>query len=176
MTIQNKRFTIHQVCRASDVSRTQVNQWISRGFFAPEEEYEHGKQRSYSFWDAVRLRVFTDLMRIGLSQEIAGAHSKSLHGFKSDKAVLVIHHGPSELISVSERGKPIKKPSKASLMYDPTQPPVHKDIIKLSDLPRYMGNPHVFVAAMINLDSVVDRVEASLARILETEAEEYDND
>lgn len=170
MTVHDNRYTIHQACEVAEVSRAQVNQWISRGFFTPDEEYEHGKQRSYSFKDVMRLRVFTDLIRLGLSQELAGRYSANIHGFKGDQAVLFIWQGPEELISTSNRGENLRKQGKPCLAYNPNMPPFHHKVIQMNKLQDFARNPLVYAAAIINLDLVCERVEKKLAELIEKEA------
>lgn len=169
MTVQDNRYTIHQACEVADVARTRVNQWISRGFFTPDEEYEHGRQRSYSFKDVMRLRVFSDLIRLGINQETAGRYTDDLHGFKDDQAILLVWHGPTELIPSSNWGEKSKKLKKPALAYNSNLPPFHKKIIRLNKLQDYICDPLVYASAVINLDLVYAYVESKLTELCDGE-------
>ena len=163
--IVKERFTLPQICRMAQVSRTQLNQWISRGYFKPEEEFDHGRRRTFSFKEACHLLVFTDLMRQGLTQETASRHTANLHTFKDEPAILIAQRGPIHLIKTSKRGEPATT-EKGLLSFDPNQEPIHLKIIKLSELPDHFDNPLVYSATIINLKNVEARAIQLLEKIL----------
>lgn len=156
------RLNIHQLCKAANVTKVQLHQWVARGFFKPEEESQHGKARSFSGTEAMTLAVFAELIRLGIRHEIAAQHSGSFYLFKDDAALLVVFQGPVELIPVSERGAPPTK-KKGAKFYDPDMPMIQNDIVRASKLGDYVSNPDVRAMAIVNLDNIEKRVLEALA-------------
>jgi hypothetical protein len=89
--------------------------------------------------------------------EIAAVHSRNLHGFKNEPALLVVYQGPAELAS------PSGVMPAAAKMYTPDNPPFAGDVIRLSQLPEYATNPDVRSLALVNLNEVEKRVMQTIA-------------
>jgi hypothetical protein len=151
-----------QVCKAANVTRAQLNQWLVRGHFKPQHEPEVGKSRTYSLQEAVTLGAFAELIRLGIPHEVAAQNCKSLHGFTDEAALLVVYQGPVELIAPSERGAPLQSSKKGVKFYDPDQPHFSSDIIRLSQLAAYAANRDVRSLAVVNLDHVEARAKSAL--------------
>ncbi len=159
----SNQLDVHQICKATSVTRTQLNQWITRGYFQPAEEPVNGKARSFTVGEGITLGVFAELIRLGVPHDLAARCSKHLHGFKDEPALLIIYQGPMELIPTSERGEPLPTEKKGLKFYDPAMPPVVGEIIKLSKLSDYAANPDVRSMVVVNIDYVESRVKAKLA-------------
>lgn len=145
---------IHQICRAADVSRTQLNQWISRGYFTPAEVLEKGKARSFSYTEAVSLAVFAELARLGIPYDVASRQSVNLYGFNDDQALLVLYQGSVDAVT-SRGGKKMK-------LYFPDTPVTMKKIIPLKKFAEMASNPDVRSMAVVNLNHIDARVKASI--------------
>lgn len=158
----NTDLDIHQVCKGAAITRIQLNQWISRGYFRPANEPVNGKARTFSINEAITLGVFAELTRIGVPYDVAAQHSRLLHGFKDEAALLVVYQGPQELIATSERGAPPPAQSSGVKFYDPAMPPMVGEIIKISKLGDLAANPDVRSMAVVNIDHVESRVKAAM--------------
>jgi len=156
------RLDVHQLCAAAGVTRTQFNAWVARGYFEPEEAPVNGKRRSFSFREAIALGTFAELVRLGISHEIAAQHCKNLHAFKDEAALLVLHQGPVELIASSERGSPLPGAKSGVKFYDPDRPSFSSDIIRLSQVAAYAANRDMRSLAVVNLDHVEARAKSAL--------------
>ena len=152
-------YTIHQLAKAADVSRTQLEQWITRGHFKPKNEELTTKARSFTFADAMRLSVLAELVRFGLTPATAARHSDGLYGYKDDPALLVLIRGPQE-ITIS---------GKKMVFHDPDSEALQSKIIRLRDLTKLAQNPLAYVTAFINLDEVEKRVAGNLEKIIKGE-------
>jgi len=65
-------WTIHEVTRACEVTRDELNQWISRGVFRPSAPTRRGAWRRFDWRDLAFLSTMAALRGIGLSVMAAG--------------------------------------------------------------------------------------------------------
>ncbi|NJO54517.1 MAG: MerR family transcriptional regulator [Bacteroidales bacterium] len=139
---------IQQLAEATDLSRTQIDQWISRGHFKPKNPAEIGKARAFTIEDAVVLGALAELVRIGLTPTVASMHVHSVYAVIDDDALLVVSQGPDELASGDRR----------ALYYDPAHPATHGRIVRARDLAGIATDPKVRSMAVVNLSDVEKRV------------------
>jgi len=139
--------TIQQLAEATDLSRTQIDQWISRGHFKPRNPAESGKARVFTVEDAVVLGALAELARIGLTPSVASMHVHSVYTFTDDDAFLVVSQGPDEMAG-----------GNGALYYDPSNPATHGQIVRARDLAVIATDPKVRSMAVVNLSEVEKRV------------------
>ncbi len=148
--------TIHQVAKATDMSKHQIGAWISRGYFKPSKgEVEPGKAREFTIQDAVRLGTMVELARLGINPADAAVFTQGLTGFRDHVAFLVISQGPLDLPT-------IQTPEGPGIFYDPDYPMKRFDIVKAKDLTDVLLDPRRRASAVVNLDEVEKRVKAAL--------------
>lgn len=148
-------YTIHQLAEAVGIARTQLEQWITRGHFRPEQAEPETRARAFSLTDAIRLSAHTELVRLGLTPAAASQHTGHLHAFKDDAALLVLIQGETEIKFTG---------GKTVVFYDPDQPRLQSKIIRLGDLSRLVSNPQVRTLAIVNLDEVEKRITTALTK------------
>lgn len=143
--------TIQQLAEATDLSRTQIDQWISRGHFKPKNPAESGKARAFTVEDAVVLGALAELVRIGLTPTVASMHVHSVYAFTDDDALLVVSQEPDETGIADKDGK-------RAFYYDPSNPATHGRIVRARDLAAIATDPKVRSMAVVNLSEVEKRV------------------
>ena len=74
----NQEFTIQQLADAAQLTRYQVEAWISRGHFKPENPVENGKARKFTADDAVVLAALAEFNRLGLAPTTVSMHTTQL--------------------------------------------------------------------------------------------------
>jgi hypothetical protein len=169
----NDRYSVHQAAAAANVSRLQLDQWVSRGYIVPSHAPEPGKAREYSLGDIVEIATLAELVRLGIGPGTAAPWVRHLHGFKDDQAVLVVWQGPIELIPSTRPGEPplqvLRTPGGwtrnnpgVSTFYDPDRPPYDSDIVRGRELPEMLRDPDKRSLVAVNLDFVEQRVRAEL--------------
>ena len=160
-------YTIQQVAKAADLTRRQLEAWVSRDFIVPEHVPAPGTARMYSLLEAMRVAVVADLVRLGIPVERAADATRWLHAFKDDAAILVIWQGPVQLIPASERGtRPLSdeelRKSGAAKFYNPDAPPIQSEIVKKSAFAAFVDDPDKRAVAHVNIDHIEARVKRSL--------------
>jgi hypothetical protein len=146
-----QNLTIQQLAEAADLSRTQIDQWISRGHFKPKNPAEIGRAREFTTEDAVVLGALAELVRIGMTPTVASMHAHQVYAFKDDDALLVVSQGPTEIMPAKGKGR-------ATLVYDPANPATHSDIVRAKDIAKLVTNPNIRSMAVVNLNEVEKRV------------------
>lgn len=147
--------TIHQVAKATDMTKHQIGAWISRGYFKPSNEVETGKARVFTVSDAVRLGVAVELTRLGVNPAETAVVTQALYGLQDDVAFLVVSQGPIEVPT-------IKTPDGPAVVYDPDAPIKRTKIVGSRDLVECLLDPRKRASAVVNLDEVEKRVKAAL--------------
>lgn len=142
-----QEFTIQQLADAVQLTRYQIEAWISRGHFKPKNPVENGKARAYTVEDAVVLGALAELVRIGLTPTVASMHVHSVYAFTNDDALLVVSQGPDEMAGAN-----------GALYYDPANPATHGRIVRARDLAGIATDPKVRSMAVVNLSEVEKRV------------------
>lgn len=167
-------FSTKQAAHAANVSRLQLDQWVSRGYVEPSHKPEPGKARHYTVTDIIKIATLAELVRLGIIPGTATAWVRYLRGFTDDQAVLVVWQGPGELIPMSSPGDPPSQVLRAPggwtrnnpgtpTFYDPDRPPYHSDIVRPGELPEMLRDPDKRSLVAVNLDHVEQRVKAALA-------------
>jgi hypothetical protein len=145
--------TIQQLAEAADLSRTQIDQWISRGHFKPKNPVESGKARAFTIEDAVVLGTLAELVRIGMTPTVASMHVHHVYAFIDDDALLVVTQGPIEMVAAGRKGP-------APMFYDPDNPGTRGRVIRARDLGKLATDSKVRSMAVVNLNEVEKRVLA----------------
>ncbi len=140
--------SIQQIAEASNLSRTQIDQWISRGHFKPKHSPETGKARTFTIEDAMTLGALAELARLGIRPTVASMHVDHLHTLADETALLVVTQGPME----------------PGLTDDPENFATHARIVTPMDLPKIAADPLVRAMAVVNLSEVEKRVLAVAER------------
>lgn len=138
-------FTIQQIADAAQLTRYQVEAWISRGHFTPENPVENGKARKFTADDAVVLAALAEFNRLGLAPTTVSMHTTQLR-FRAGRGGLFI------ITSV------IRQTTEPAGEIDLTA----GDIIEAADLGRIVGDPKVRAFAAVNIAQIEQRVRASL--------------
>lgn len=138
-------FTIQQIADAARLTRYQVEAWISRGHFTPENPVENGKARKFTADDAVVLAALAEFNRLGLAPATVSMHTTQLRCRAGRGSLFVI----------------------TSVMRHSTNPEgeidlTAGDIIEAADLGRIAGDPQVRSFAAVNIAQIEQRVRASL--------------
>ncbi|MEF2554090.1 hypothetical protein VQ042_22595 [Aurantimonas sp. A2-1-M11] len=145
--------TIKQISDALGISRSRVEQWISRGHFRTPDRPIIGKARDWDIPDVMRLAIMQRLLEHNLSAETAGYLVQSHpHGFKDDVAFFVAWGGWHEMVGGGKAHMP-------GTLYD--------TLVKGSDLGSFLANPDVEYAIVINLDTLEQSVKSDLAKLEE---------
>jgi hypothetical protein len=148
----NQEFTIQQLAKAAQLTRYQVEAWISRGHFKPENPVEPGKARKFTYEDAIKLSVLAEFSRLGLSPTVASMHTAHLFGYHDEDSLLVICQGPAR---VSETIELVDEDGEIDHTFG--------HITRPSELWRIVADPDVRSFAAINLGHTERRVKKTLA-------------
>lgn len=160
-------YNIRQASRASGLgSPLRLEQWISRGYFRPEDTPPPGKPRSYGLIDILRLAVLVELTRLGFDPKHIAPYSSRwpLHGWKNAPAVLVIWQGMGQLIQTRQRGEPALKEGSGKRFYSPNLP-LRTEIVRPDEIREMVLDPDNRALAIINLDHVERRVKEALPKL-----------
>ena len=147
----DQEFTIQQLADAAQLTRYQVEAWISRGHFKPENPVEPGKGRKYTYHDAIKLGVLAEFSRLGLSPTVASMHTAHLFGYHDADSLLVICQGP---VRVSETIEVVDEDGEIDHTFG--------RITRPSELWRIVEDPDVRSFAAINLGHIERRVKKTL--------------
>lgn len=124
---------IRQIMRATGLGRYVVDQWISRGYFNPEQPGKPGVARKFTVTEAIRLGAMAELTRLGIPPKMASQVTGSIAGFGSDDAILVVWQ-----LDLA----------------------IYGDIIKPDALASLIGSRSKRAFAVVNLIGVEDQVRA----------------
>lgn len=138
-------FTIQEIADAARLTRYQVEAWISRGHFTPENPVENGKARKFTADDAVVLAALAEFNRLGLAPTTVSMHTTQLR-FRAGRGGLFV------ITSV------IRQTTEPAGEIDLTA----GDIIETADLGRIASDPQVRAFAAVNITQIEQRVRASL--------------
>jgi hypothetical protein len=152
--------TIQQLAEATLCSRTQIDQWISRGHFKPRQEPERGKARTFTFEDAITLGTLAELVRIGIPPVIASMHVDHIADCMDEDSVLVISQGESKIPDPDD-------PRRFKYVYDynpryPHTPATLGHLVRPDELPAISADPHIYAMAVVNVGALKRRLMASL--------------
>lgn len=147
----DQKLTIQQLAAATDLSRTQIDQWISRGHFRPKNEAEIGKARAFTIDDAIALGALAELVRIGMPPTSAATHVQSVYQYSDDDTLLVVTQGPIDTAVSAGKGKSLK-------FYDPDRPTTLSHIVRSRELAGFAADPNVRSMSVVNLSELAKRV------------------
>lgn len=145
-------FTIQQLASAASLTRHQVEAWISRGHFKPENPVENGKARKFTYEDAVVLGAIAEFTRLGLTPTVVSMHTGVLR-FREDRGALFVITSIIRQVQATEANPDIGGE------IDLTS----GEIIEAADITRIMNDPQVRAFATVNIAQIEQRVRASLA-------------
>jgi DNA-binding transcriptional MerR regulator len=147
-----QKITIQQLTEALNITRYQVDAWISRGYFKPKNPVEKGKAREFTIGDAIALGGIAAFVRLGMQAAVVGPEiSIGIHGFNDDRALFVMCEGPMRLTSESE----------AAFM-EPDMGRPYAKIIQARRLPEILADPEITSFAVVDLDDIEDRITRAL--------------
>jgi hypothetical protein len=152
----DQNLTIQQLAAATNLSRTQIDQWISRGHFRPKNAAEIGKARAFTIEDAVVLGALAELVRIGMPPTIASMHVHHVYAFTDDDTLLVVTQGPIEMAGSSGKGN-------AMTFYDPDNPGSHGHLVRAKELIKFATDSNVRSMSVVNLSEVEKRVRKAIS-------------
>ena len=138
-------FTIQEIADAARLTRYQVEAWISRGHFTPENPVENGKARKFTADDAVVLAALAEFNRLGLAPTTVSMHTTQLR-FRAGRGSL--------FVITSIIGMSTEPAGETDLTAG--------DIIEAADLGRIASDPQVRAFAAVNIAQIEQRVRASL--------------
>jgi hypothetical protein len=144
-------FTIQQIADAANLTRYQVEAWISRGHFTPQNPVENGKARKFTTEDAVTLAALAEFNRLGLNPAVVSMHTVQVR-FRAGRGSLFV------IVSIIRQVKANKAYPELSGEIDLTK----GDIVEPADFARIMDDPQVRAVAAVNIVQIEQRVRASL--------------
>ena len=148
-----QQITIQKLTDALNITRYQVDAWISRGYFKPKNQPEKGKARVFTLPDAIALGAMAAFVRLGLQAAVVGPQiSFGVHGFKDDRALFVICEGPMRLTSESD----------AAFMEPDMAQPFSK-IIQSRRLHELLEDPEITSFAAVDLNDIEERITRALS-------------
>jgi hypothetical protein len=151
-----RTLTIHQVAKATDMTKYQISAWISRGHFKPKHDAEPGKAREFTIHDAIRLGAAIELVRLGIDPVEAAVATQAIYGLKDDIAFLVVSQGPVVVPTM-------KLPDGSSgMVYNADRPMKLSKIIGSRQLTEVLLDTDRRACAVVNIDEVERRVKAAL--------------
>lgn len=157
-------FNVRHAARAANITRTQLDQWVSRGYVTPTHKPGMGEARRYTMGDIVAIGALAELVRLGLSAAHASQFVPYVRGFKDSEAILVVWQGPIPLIPATDRGSKSHPDGETLKAYDPDRPPFRSDIVRARDLPALIEDPDKRALLAVNLDHVETRALKALAQ------------
>ena len=141
--------TIKMISDALGISRSRVEQWISRGYFRTPDKPVLGKAREWDERDALRLALMNTLMENRISAETAGRMAFNDPLYAGENSFFVAWRG----WSVGACGGKFYYPE---IFYH--------DVVRGQDLGGFLQNPDVEFSVVVNLDilsaSVKEQLEA----------------
>lgn len=143
--------TIQSLADAVQLTKYQVEAWISRGHFKPENSVDSGKRREFTFHDALVLGTLAEFSRLGLSGAVTSMHVAHLHGFHDDDALFVICQGPAQVA-----------PGVEATNLEGEVDATFARIIRPGDIGRIIEDPAIRAFAVVNLNQIEARVRSSL--------------
>jgi DNA-binding transcriptional MerR regulator len=144
-------FTIQQIADAANLTRYQVEAWISRGHFTPRNPVENGKARKFTSEDAVTLAALAEFNRLGLNPAVVSMQTAQVR-FRAGRGSLFV------IVSIIRQVKANKAYPELSGEIDLTK----GDIVEPADFARIMDDPQVRAVAAVNIVQIEQRVRASL--------------
>jgi hypothetical protein len=144
-------FTIQQIADAANLTRYQVEAWISRGHFTPQNPVENGKARKFTMEDAVTLAALAEFNRLGLNPAVVSMHTVQVR-FRAGRGSLFV------IVSIIRQVKANKAYPELGGEIDLTK----GDIVEPADFARIMDDPQVRAVAAVNIVQIEQRVRASL--------------
>jgi len=144
-------FTIQQIADAANLTRYQVEAWISRGHFTPQNPVENGKARKFTTEDAVTLAALAEFNRLGLNPAVVSMHTVQVR-FRAGRGSLFV------IVSIIRQVKANKAHPELGGEIDLTK----GDIVEPADFARIMDDPQVRAVAAVNIVQIEQRVRASL--------------
>jgi hypothetical protein len=144
-------FTIQQIADAANLTRYQVEAWISRGHFTPQNPVENGKARKFTTEDAVTLAALAEFNRLGLNPAVVSMHTVQVR-FRAGRGSLFV------IVSIIRQVKATKAFPEIGGEIDLTK----GDIVEPADFARIMDDPQVRAVAAVNIVQIEQRVRASL--------------
>jgi hypothetical protein len=149
--MSSQEITIQRLADAVQLSKYQIEAWISRGHFKPENPVESGKRRAFTFHDALILGTLAEFSRLGLPGTVTSMHVAHLHGFHDDDSLFVICQGPARLA-----------PGVESTNLEGEVDVTFARNIPAREIGRIIGDPTIRAFAVVNLNQIENRVRSSL--------------
>jgi hypothetical protein len=144
-------FTIQQIADAAQLTRYQVEAWISRGHFTPENAVENGKARKFTADDAIVLTAIAEFNRLGLAPTTVSMHTAQLR-FRAGRGTLFVITSIIRPVQATEANPEIGGEIDITA----------GDIIEATDIARIVTDPQVRGFAAVNIAQIEQRVRASL--------------
>lgn len=148
----NQQINIQQLTDALNITRYQVDAWISRGYFKPKNQPEKGMARVFTLPDAIALGAMAAFVRLGIqAAEVGPQISMGVHGFKDDRALFVMCEGPIRLTSESD-----------AAFVEPDMGRPFSKIIQARRLPELLEDPEITSFAVVDLNQIEERIMRAL--------------
>lgn len=151
----NQEFTIQQLADAAQLTRYQVEAWISRGHFKPENPVETGKARKFTYEDAIGLGAVAEFSRLGLSPAVVSMHTAQLR-FRDGRGALFVISTVFRQISATEANPDIEGEIEGEIDIS------SGSIVPTAEIASIVADPKVRAFAVVNLEQLEHRARASL--------------
>ncbi len=149
----NNEITIQNLIDAVHLTRHQVEAWISRGHFKPENPVEPGKARIFTLRDAIVLGAMAAFVRLGFqASDVDLQLSPGLYGFKDDHALFAICEGPIRLADVPD-----------AVYFHPSPAAPFSKIIRARQISELLNDPEITSFAVVDLNDIEERILRALA-------------
>lgn len=144
------QFTVHDAARAAQITRRQVDAWVSRGYIVPKHTPGNGEARLFSQREIVTLAALAEVSRLmGIDVKKVAPWMPHLHGWEDDQAILAFWPVPPA------------KPGGAGF-YDPDGAQIIGRVVRLRDVPQMVADSMRRSLILVNIDHVESRVQAAL--------------
>lgn len=147
----DQEFTIQQIADAAQLTRYQVEAWISRGHFKPENPVETGKARKFTYEDAIVLGAVAEFSRLGLSPSVVSMHTVQLR----------FRHGRGALFVISVFFRKVSA-TEVNPLFEGEIDITSGSIVPAGEIASIVADPRVRAFAVVNLEQLEHRVRASL--------------
>ena len=144
--------TLKQIADVLGISRSRVDQWISRRYFTTPDTPRLGMSREWDASDALRLAVMNALLHRGVPANIAGdAVSANLPLYETERSFLALWAGYIKTATAGVR------------TYNPDH--THVAFLRESEVAEFVLDQNVRSVLLLDVDAIANQVTESLQRL-----------
>lgn len=148
---------LRPLCYKLGFNSSRIEQWISRGYFQPDEASVPGRARELTKSDAVKLLTLVELVDAGFDASKVYEHLQYLHLLKTETYLVLSSGRLFRIIAPTSRGSAASDNSKDQSVYVPGR--LSKEIVSREDLLNIISDSNRHVSIVVNLDNIANRVD-----------------